>query len=147
VDEVRSVRSEMNVPPAAKVPLVFCGASKEVKTWAERNGELLSRLARLESISHEKTPPKGSVQIVTKDGVLALPLTGIIDLNAEVERLKREIAKVTGEITKLDEKLADEKFTSKAPEHVIQENRERRETAVAVAKRLADALKRLEAAA
>jgi valyl-tRNA synthetase len=147
VTEIRSVRSEMNVPPGAQVPLVICGAPKGVKTWAERHGDLAARLARLASIAFEKSPPKGSVQIVTKDGVLALPLAGIIDLNAEVERLKREIERVNGEIAKLDEKLADERFTAKAPEHVVEENRERRTTAAAVAKRLTEALKRLEAAA
>lgn len=147
VTEIRSVRSEMNVPPAAQVPLVICGAAKGVKGWAEHHGDLVARLARLASITFEKTPPKGSVQIVTKDGVLALPLADIIDLNAEVERLKREIERVKGEIAKLDEKLADERFTAKAPEHVVEENRERRATAAAVAKRLAEALKRLVAAA
>ena len=61
-----------------------------------------------------------------KDAVLALPLADMIDLDAEGERLKREIEKVKSDIEKLDAKLADEKFTSRAPEHVVEENRERR---------------------
>jgi valyl-tRNA synthetase len=75
-----------------------------------------------------------------------LPLTGVIDLDAESERLKREIARIKGEIEKLDHKLSDEKFTGRAPEHVVEENRERLAEASATEKRLNDALKRLEAA-
>ena len=147
VSEVRSVRSEMNVPPGAQIPLMICGADKAVKARAGRHGETLSRLARLASISFEKAPPKGAVQIISKDLVLALPLADIVDLNVEGERLRREIAKVRGEIEKLDQKLGDEKFTSRAPEHVVEENRERRAEASAAEKRLNEALKRLQAAA
>lgn len=87
------------------------------------------------------------MQIISKDLVLALPLADIVDLNVEGERLRREIAKVRGEIEKLDQKLGDEKFTSRAPEHVVEENRERRAEASAAEKRLNEALKRLQAAA
>lgn len=147
VTEVRSVRAEMHVPPAAQTPLVICGASKDVATWVDRHGETVARMARLSSIKMQKTPPKGAVQIITHDGILALPLAGIIDVTAEGERLKREIDKVNGEIEKLDAKLADESFTAKAPEHVVEENRERRNNAATTAKKLTEALKRLEAAA
>ncbi|NJM33421.1 MAG: valine--tRNA ligase [Rhodomicrobium sp.] len=147
ISEVRSVRAEMNVPPGAQIPLLICGASKAIKARAERHGETLSRLARLVSIDFEKTPPKGAVQIVMKDAILALPLADVVDLAAERERLTREIARVRGEIEKLDQKLSDEKFTLRAPEHVVEENRERRVQASEAEKRLNDALKRLEAAA
>ncbi len=147
VSEVRSVRSEMNVPPGAKVPLVISGDGRAVKPRADRHRETLLRLARLASIAFEKSPPKGAVQIVMKDAVLALPLADIIDLDAERDRLRREIARVKSEIAKLDQKLSDEKFTSRAPEHVVEENRERLADASAAQKRLHDALKRLEAAA
>jgi valyl-tRNA synthetase len=104
-------------------------------------------MARLESIGFAKTPPKGAVQIVTRDGILALELAGIIDVKAEGERLLREIEKCEDEIGKIDRKLGDEQFTAKAPEHVVEENRKRRSDAAATAKRLAEALKRLETAA
>jgi valyl-tRNA synthetase len=147
ISEVRSVRSEMNVPPGAQIPVVISGAGKALTARVERHQGTLSRLARLSSIAFDKTPPKGAVQIVMKDATVALPLAGVIDLRAEGERLKREIDKVAGEIEKLDQKLADEKFTARAPEHVIEENRERLELAAATRKRLSEALKRLQAAA
>ncbi len=147
VSEIRSVRSEMNVPPAALVPLTICGASKAAQGWADRHAQVAMRMARLESIGLAKTPPKGSVQIVTKDGVLALGLADIIDVKAEGERLRREIQKCEDEIGRIDRKLGDEQFTAKAPEHVVEENRKRRSDAAATVKRLAEALKRLETAA
>jgi valyl-tRNA synthetase len=146
VTEIRSVRSEMNVPPAALVPLVILGASPAVRGRAEKHRETVSRLARLASVSFAESPPKGALQIVTKDGILALPVADIIDIKAESERLEREIGKVRGEIEKLDQKLSDKTFTARAPEHIVEENRERRIQAAAAADRLQEALRRLEAA-
>jgi valyl-tRNA synthetase len=145
VSEVRSVRAEMNVPARARVPFVISGASKETTARVERYEETLLRLARLETVSFGSMP-KGAVQIVLDEATLALPLAGIIDVDVEQKRLKREIDKVGSEIRQLDAKLANEKFVSRAPEHVVEEQRERKADAEAIAARLAQALKRLEAA-
>ncbi len=145
ISEVRSVRSEMNVPAGARVPLVISGASEETTARPKRHEETILRLARIESMSFDKAPP-GAVQIVLDEATLALPLAGIIDVAAESKRLKREIDKVGSEIRQLDAKLANEKFVARAPEHVVEEQRERKADAEATAARLEQALKRLEAA-
>jgi valyl-tRNA synthetase len=145
ISEVRSVRSEMNVPAGAKVPLVVSGASDGTTARAKRHEETILRLARIEAMSFGKAPA-GAVQIVLDEATLALPLAGIIDVAAESKRLKREIDKVGSEIRQLDAKLANEKFVSRAPEHVVEEQRERKADAEATAAKLEQALKRLEAA-
>jgi valyl-tRNA synthetase len=145
ISEVRSVRSEMNVPAGAKVPLVISGASEGTTARAKRHEETILRLARIETMSFGKAPA-GAVQIVLDEATLALPLAGIIDVAAESKRLKREIDKVGSEIRQLDAKLANEKFVARAPEHVVEEQRERKADAEATAARLEQALKRLEAA-
>jgi valyl-tRNA synthetase len=145
ISEVRSVRSEMNVPAGAKVPLVISGASDETTARAKRHEETILRLARIDAMSFGKAPA-GAVQIVLDEATLALPLAGIIDVAAESKRLKREIDKVGSEIRQLDAKLANEKFVARAPEHVVEEQRERKADAEATAARLEQALKRLEAA-
>ena len=145
ISEVRSVRAEMNVPAGAKVPLVISGASDETSARVARHQETLLRLARLDTIAFDK-PPSGAVQIVLDEATLALPLAGIIDVDAEQKRLKREIDKIGSEIRQLDAKLSNEKFVSRAPEHVVEEQRERKVEAEAVAAKLEQALKRLEAA-
>ncbi|HXG79251.1 MAG TPA: valine--tRNA ligase [Methyloceanibacter sp.] len=145
ISEVRSVRSEMNVPAGTKIPLIVSGASEETGARIARHDETIRRLARLETLELGK-PPSGAVQIVLDEAVLALPLAGIIDIEAESKRLKREIDKVGSEIRQLDAKLANEKFVSRAPEHVVEEQRERKTEAEAIAAKLKQALKRLEAA-
>ena len=145
ITEVRSVRAEMNVPAGAKVPLTITGAGEVTKARVAGHQETLLRLARLDKIDYGR-PQAGAVQIVLDEATLALPLAGIIDIGAEQKRLKREIDKVGSEIRQLDAKLANEKFVSRAPEHVVEEQRERKSEAEATAAKLAQALKRLEAA-
>jgi len=145
VSEVRSVRSEMNVPAGSRVPLVISGANEETIARAKRHEETLLRLARIDTMSFGK-PPQGAVQIVLDEATLALPLAGVIDVTAESNRLKREIDKMGSEIRQLDAKLSNEKFVARAPEHVVEEQRERKADAEATSARLEQALKRLEAA-
>jgi valyl-tRNA synthetase len=145
VSEIRSVRSEMNVPPGAKVPLVLVGASETIRRWADEHQETISRLARLASIEFEDVPPAGAAVIAFGDTTAALPLAGIIDMDAEKARLRREIDKAAADLAKIDAKLANPQFLAKAPEEVVEEQRERKAELEALSARLANALKRLEA--
>jgi valyl-tRNA synthetase len=145
VSEVRSVRSEMNVPAAAKVPLVLVGADKVLRERADRHAETISRLARLESLSFARTAPKGAALIVFAETTAALPLAGVIDMAAERARLAREIDKTVADIARIDAKLSNAQFVAKAPEEVVEEQRERKDALQAVARRLSAALKRIEA--
>ena len=91
--------------------------------------------------------PSGAVQIVLDEATLALcRLPASSTSPPSSKRLKREIDKVGSEIRQLDAKLANEKFVARAPEHVVEEQRERKADAEATAARLEQALKRLEAA-
>ena len=146
VTEVRSVRAEMNIPAGAKAPLVMVGVSEATKGRVATHEQTIKRLARIETIEYADVPPAGAVQIVLDEATLALPLQGVIDIGAEAERLKREIGKVGTEIEQLSARLANDKFVSRAPEHVVEEQRERKFEAEATAVKLEQALKRLEAA-
>ena len=96
VSEVRSVRSEMNVPAGAKIPLALVGANKATRARAEAHEDTIERLARIDAISFAKAPPQGSAQIVLGEATAALPLAGVIDMGAERTRLAREIDKAQG---------------------------------------------------
>jgi valyl-tRNA synthetase len=146
VSEVRSVRSEMNVPGGAKTPLVLVGSDRSARARADRYEETIKRLARIEAISFAKTPPRGAAQIVLSDVTAALPLAGVIDMEAERARLEREIARTEGEIAKVDAKLANADFVAKAPPEVVEENHERKAAFEATVKKLRAALKRMEPA-
>jgi len=145
VSEIRSVRTEMNVPAGARVALVITSPAKAVKDRAARHEETIKRLARLDTISFAKSAPKGAALIVAGATTAALPLAGIIDMGAERARLAREIGKAEADIAKIDAKLANAQFIAKAPAEVVEENRERKAELETVAKRLKKALQRIEA--
>ncbi len=146
VSEIRSIRAEMNVPAGAKIPVTVIGAGEASRARLEANRDALITLARLGAITTSGTAPKGSVQFVLDEATFALPLEGVIDISAETGRLNAEIEKIGNDIAQIEGKLANEKFTSRAPEHVVEEQRQRKADAEAVVAKLNDALKRLEAA-
>jgi valyl-tRNA synthetase len=143
ISEVRSMRSEMNVPGGAMVPLAFVDASAETQGRAQRWQDTLKRLARLSDISFAAEPPPQSVPVVVGKIAAAMPLGDVIDIAAEKIRLSKEIGKIDGDILGTEKKLANADFVAKAPEEIIEENRERLVTAKARRARLAEALKRL----
>ncbi len=143
IGQIRSARSETNVPAGAQIPLVLVGADAAVRARVEAWRETLVRLARLSEIGFADAPPAKSVQLLVRGSVAALPLEGIVDLAAEVTRLKKEKAKAEGEIKKVDAKLANADFVARAPEEIIEENRERREAESARLVKIDEALARL----
>jgi valyl-tRNA synthetase len=146
VTAIRSVRSEMNIPPATLIPLVLSGASAETQERARRWSDVVKRLARLADISFAGHAPEGAVQLLVRGEVVALPLKGVIDLSAERARLDKEIAKADADIKRVDAKLSNEKFVANAPEDVVEEEKEKREAAVERKAKLQEALERLKKA-
>lgn len=146
ISDVRSVRSEMNVPAGAKIPLLIKDALPENLERLARHHELILRLARLESAKPTQVTPDGAVQLVHGEATIFLPLAGVIDFTAETARLKKEVGKLDSDIAKIDAKLANEKFVSRAPQEVIDEQRERKADAQAARTRMMDALDRLKGA-
>jgi valyl-tRNA synthetase len=146
VTAIRSVRSEMNIPPATLIPLVLSGASTETRERAQRWNDIVKRLARLAEISFADRPPEGAVQLLVRGEVVALPLKGVIDLSAEKARLDKEIVKADADIKRVDAKLGNEKFVANAPEEIVEEEKEKREAAVERKAKLQEALERLKLA-
>ena len=145
ISEVRSVRSDANVPAAAKIPLVIAGAADATKARAGRHDETIKRLARLDSIAFAASAPKGSAQIVVGEATAALPLAGVIDMDAEKKRIAREIDKTVTEIKKVTDRLANPQFMAKAPPEVVEELKERGADFESKQSRLKLALQRIEA--
>ena len=146
IARIRAVRGETNVPPGAKIPLILKGASAETRGRVAEHRVLIDRLARLSDIGFGDAVPAGSIQDVVGEATIVLPLADVIDLEQERARLQKEIDRADGEIAKIDKKLSNRGFIAKAPADVVEENRERREEAEQARAKLAEALKRLEAA-
>ncbi len=147
VAAIRSVRSELNVPPAAELDVIVENAGEQTRRRIARHYTALALTARLNSIEVTvgKLPvmPKGAVQIVVDEATVVVPLADVIDLEAERRRLDREIEKLEAEIAKIDRKLGNAEFLAKAPAEVVEDQRERRAEAERAQARLKLARDRL----
>ena len=145
ITQVRSLRTEMNVPPRAEIPLLLEDAGGAAAVRLARHRDLVMSLARLSSAAVlDGAAPRGSVQDVLDEATVILPISDVIDVAGERLRLAKEIERLDGEILKLDRKLANEKFISKAPAEIVEVQRERRSEAAQARARLESAARRLE---
>jgi len=144
ITAIRSIRAEMNI--TVNIPIVLAGASAESRARAERWAEFIKRLARVSDISTAPTAPQGSVQLVVRGEVAALPLKGVIDLGAERTRLAKEMQKADADIARSDNKLNNPNFVARAAEEVVEEEKAKREEAVDRKAKIAEALERLKGA-
>jgi valyl-tRNA synthetase len=146
ISAIRSVRMEMNIAGGTQIPLQLI-ASGETKARTERWMDALKRLARLSEITFADTPPKGSVQLLVRGEVAALPLAGVVDLGAERARLEKEIAKCDADIQRVDKKLENKDFVARAPQEILDLENERRREAEERKVKIIEALERLKGAA
>src|SRR6202012_2604259 len=146
VTAIRPVRAEMNIAPAPLTPLVLTAASAETRSRAQRWSDVIKRMARLSEISFVDQAPQGAVQLLVRGEVAALPLKGVIDVAAEQARLQKELAKAEADIKRVAAKLGNEKFVANAPEEIVEEEKEKREAAVARQTKILEAIERLKQA-
>jgi valyl-tRNA synthetase len=147
VNAIRSVRAEMNIAPALQIPLVLATTAETTRARATRWADMIKRLARIADISFADTAPQGAVQLLVRGDIAALPLKGVIDIGAEKSRLEKELAKVAADIARVDGKLGNADFVARAPEEVVEGEREKREEAVARRGKINEALERLKSVA
>jgi len=127
--------------------VVLSGVSAQTKARAERWKDFVQRLARVADLSFADAPPAGSVQLLVRGEVVAMPLKGVIDFAAEQARLNREMSKVEADIKRLDAKLGNADFLARAPEELVEGEREKRDEAEDRRRKIVEALERLKGAA
>ena len=145
IQDIRSARAELNVPAGAKLKLLVIGTNDTTQGRLETHRAAIERLARIEGVETASSAPKASLQLVVGEAIYALPVGDVIDLKAESARLQKEIKKLADEVGKIDSKLGNAAFVSRAPEEVVVEQRERRTQAEQTRARLSAALERLSA--
>ncbi|TYR30994.1 valine--tRNA ligase [Mesorhizobium microcysteis] len=143
VSGIRSVRSEMNVPPSATAPLVMIGANAATRERAARHQPAIQRLARVGEVGFDTAAPKGSAQIVIGEATACLPLGSLIDLKAEEARLSKELGKNADEIARIEKKLANPNFLAKAAPEVVEAEREKQAELAEARSKLNTALARV----
>ena len=143
VSEVRSARTELNVPPAAKLHLFATDAPQRTADRLDRHFAMLSRLARLESIQLSAFDGSGAAQVVVDETSYALPLEGIIDLEAEKARLAKAVAAAEKDRDGLAARLANPAFAERAKPEAVEKARADHADKTAEAERYRAALERL----
>ncbi|BBN60050.1 valine--tRNA ligase [Hydrogenovibrio marinus] len=124
---VRRIRSEMNIAPSKQLPVILTKLSATDELWLENNHLYLSTLAKLESItvlSDSEEAPESAVALVGEMNIL-IPMAGLIDKEAELERLNKEINRLESDIQRMEGKLSNDSFVAKAPEAVVAKERQK----------------------
>jgi valyl-tRNA synthetase len=146
VSEIRTLRAEMNVPPGAQIPIMLRDANARTQARLQAYGDLIRRLARIDRIDPVVGDgPKGAAQIVIDEVTVLLPLAGIIDVDKERARLKKDFDKAAGEAEKIAKKLGNAQFVAKADPEVVEEQRLRLTEIEQMQGKLQQALDRLAA--
>jgi valyl-tRNA synthetase len=127
INGIRNVRSSNDISPAKQVPVYFADGNKEDHAHLERNRNYITTLARTETITwldHGKSAPESATALVGHMKVL-IPLGSLINKQAELERLKKEMDKLEKEIVKAKGKLANADFVARAPKQVVEQEQQR----------------------
>jgi valyl-tRNA synthetase len=125
VTSIRSIRAEMNVPPATQAPLFVVGANAQTEERLQRHEAAFKRLSRLSGIELAEAAPKGSVQIPIGEATGCLPLGSLIDIGAERARLGKALDKIDADLRNVMGKLGNERFVANAKPEVVEAERER----------------------
>ena len=126
---IRNVRGELSVPPSKEIQIVVEFPSQQMEDILASYQTYFQRLARVTKIEkvRQAGKPKHAASAVVGGGEIFIPLEGLIDLNAERERITKELNHVKGMFENITNKLSNESFVSKAPKEVVEKEREKLE--------------------
>jgi valyl-tRNA synthetase len=142
VSEIRSARTELGVPPGARLPLHVRDAAAETQRRLERNLAAIQRLARIDSVSTDPVSG-GAGQVVVGEATYVLPLEGVIDIAAEKARLEKAAQAAEKERDSLAGRLANASFVERAKPEAVEKARADHDAKAADAERYRAALARL----
>jgi valyl-tRNA synthetase len=124
---VRQIRGEMNIATSRRIPVLLKGANADDKAYAERHRAYLERLAGIETLTilaPDANAPESATALIGELTVL-VPMAGLIDTGAEIERLSKLLAKAEQELAKTKVKLSNDNFVRNAPPDVVKQERDR----------------------
>ena len=121
---VRNLRSEMNVPPMKLAEIVFIGDEARYNLLNDNIG-YLATLARVDRVIHSKEKPRPASSAIVHGTEIFLPLGDLIDLNSELTRLEKERSRLDERVKGFKKKLSDDNFILKAPDSVVEREKEK----------------------
>ncbi len=129
IRSIRNIRAEMGVAPSRKAHVILVTPDENVAKIFKDGLPFLVRLASVDSLDTRNTKdgiPATAVAAMFAGGEIYMPLEDLIDISKELERLSKEKEKIEGELKRVEGKLANENFVSRAPENVINAEREKK---------------------
>ena len=125
ISSLRNIRAEAGISPAKPAKVVIKSSDESELNTIKENYFFITKLGNLESIEYGKNmeKPAQSGFRVTGNSEVYMILTGLLDIEAEVKKLKAQLDKVAVELEKMNAKLSNEKFSSKAPAHILERDR------------------------
>ncbi len=143
VKAVRSRRSEMNVPANKRPHLIIATEKGDIFAKGQIYLSNLAFAGDVEITADAPADLSGMVSVVTEDAKMFMPMAELVDLDKERERIRKDLAKALADIEGQEKKLANESFVSRAPERVVNAEREKLAKAQALAANLEESLKNL----
>lgn len=124
---VRNTRSEVNTPMSKQIPMMIKTNSEAISERLETERPFIERFCNpsILTISTDVEIPEEVITTAVTGGFVILPLEGLIDMEKEIARLEKELEKWQKELERVDKKLSNEKFVAKAPEKIINEEKEK----------------------
>ncbi|MDI6767315.1 MAG: valine--tRNA ligase [Bacteroidota bacterium] len=129
INSIRNIRGELSVPPSKNIELIICFPDKTKEEVIKRYQNYFQRLTRVTDVQvlKDTTKPKHSASTVVDGGEIFIPLEGIIDIDAERDRISKEIVHVQSMVQMTEVKLNNESFVSRAPIEIVDKEREKLE--------------------
>ena len=146
---IRNVRASMNVPPSRKAAIIMVSQDPEIQAMFATSEAFLGRLASVSEVrvqGHKDGIPDTAVASMFNGGEIFIPLSDLIDLEKEIERLTKEIENLENEIQRVSMKLANEEFTSKAPEKIIRNEMDKKTKYIEMSQGIRDRIEALKKA-
>ncbi len=127
IHAVRNIRAEVNTPISKQITMVIKAADEERKEILHRNVHYLERFCNPDELTIDTniTPPEKAMSAVVTGAEIYLPLAGLINREEEIARLEKELEKLNQEVQRVQKKLSNPNFVEKAPEHVVEKEREK----------------------
>lgn len=141
---IRNIYSEMNVPPSSKAEVFIRVPDDSIKIILSENSEYIYRLANASKVvvgTDVKRPADSAVAVVGSGVEIYVPLTGLIDIPKEIERLTRNLNKVSADLDKINQRLSDESFLTKAPQDIVAKEKAKKDELSALKAKLEKNLK------
>ncbi|MCF1627640.1 valine--tRNA ligase [Tetragenococcus koreensis] len=143
---VRNIRAEVNTPISKPITLLIQTSDQEIEAFLKENKNYIDRFCNPEKleINSQLEPPELAMTAVLTGANVYLPLAGLIDVQAELDRLAKELEKWNREVQRVEDKLANERFVANAPEAVVQKERDKQADYLEKQQTVKDRIKQLQ---